>query len=807
MLELGSARMRTKIQKARDKRDMNRLRPYRSLLTDWVEPLSKHIADWILKHRTQRGPKPIALPLIERIGTDTCAMVTLKVVLRMLGMEKRGLLALAFEIGTWLEHEDRAKAWLEQDPDSWNALSSSYKHRGSTSSHIKRSRVVIFGKHIKENIEWTDWSHDQRRRVGLVLLDLICTSTKRFSVVKDRTTPRKGKKAFPYILQADPDLMSWLEDALGAEEIHRPAYMPTLIKPKPWDGPRDGGYWTPYVKAPFLIRFKASHEDQRQRAIDEYDALDMPLVYSALNTVQDTAWQINKPVFEVARKVWTNDLALAGFPNKEPEVVPPRPEIEEADPLSKEVLQEWGKAASETHKRNAQRFSEYITFERTMTTAQRFLDEDEFYFPHMLDFRGRMYPIPSDLQPQGRDLQRGLLTFKNAKPVSDEDSAWLAVHLANEFGRDKLGYNERIAWVYDNQEMFKSIAQDPLADRRWMETGDKHQWQALAALLEWRKYMELGAGFMSDLPVRVDGTCNGIQHLSAMVRDEVGGKATNLVPSDEPQDIYQEVADILTDIVGLSESEFAGKWLEVVNGSFPRELTKRPVMVLPYGGTRTSYIQYNLAWLKENDPDEIVFKDEDRWAASQWLANKMWDAVGNHIKRPREVMNWIKKCSSIVSKTGLPIYWVTPSGFVVRHFYGKRKEKTVETKMDGQTVKLTHWEVTPELDTRSQAQGISPNFVHSMDASALMSCVNLAKSRGVENITTIHDAYGTTAGEMFTLSAAIREAFELTYSRDVLGEFKEYCGDVSGSLDAYPPNLPMGALDISQVNNSEYFFA
>jgi len=81
------------------------------------------------------------------------------------------------------------------------------------------------------------------------------------------------------------------------------AYMPTLIKPKPWDGPRDGGYWTPYVKAPFLIRFKASHEDQRQRAIDEYEALDMPEVYEAINNVQNTAWKINKPVFDVAKKI------------------------------------------------------------------------------------------------------------------------------------------------------------------------------------------------------------------------------------------------------------------------------------------------------------------------------------------------------------------------------------------------------------------------------------------------------------------------------------------------------------------------
>ena len=41
----------------------------------------------------------------------------------------------------------------------------------------------------------------------------------------------------------------------------------------------------------------------------------------------------------------------------------------------------------------------------------------------------------------------------------------------------------------------------------------------------------------------MDGTCNGYQHLSAMGRDPIGGSATNLVPADRPEDIYQEVAD------------------------------------------------------------------------------------------------------------------------------------------------------------------------------------------------------------------------------------------------------------------------
>ena len=40
----------------------------------------------------------------------------------------------------------------------------------------------------------------------------------------------------------------------------------------------------------------------------------------------------------------------------------------------------------------------------------------------------------------------------------------------------------------------------------------------------------------------MDATCSGLQHFLAY-KDEVTAKATNLMPADEPSDIYQIVAD------------------------------------------------------------------------------------------------------------------------------------------------------------------------------------------------------------------------------------------------------------------------
>jgi DNA-directed RNA polymerase len=48
---------------------------------------------------------------------------------------------------------------------------------------------------------------------------------------------------------------------------------------------------------------------------------------------------------------------------------------------------------------------------------------------------------------------------------------------------------------------------------------------------------------VSGLPVAQDGSCNGLQHFSALLRDEIGGKAVNLIPGDVPEDVYQRIAD------------------------------------------------------------------------------------------------------------------------------------------------------------------------------------------------------------------------------------------------------------------------
>ncbi len=821
MLDIGVARTTEKINKAIEKRDMNRLRPHRNLLQEWVLPVTSGVEDWLDSYRGKPGPKPVAFKRIDEIGAETCAFIALKALLKDLGNDKAKtfVLGAAITIGTQCEHEARAKAWMnfeEFDEEtgvkllsSWNILDRYYKNRGSTIAHKRRARVVIFNKYMRDKLKWEDWSEAERQHTGMALIGIVCKKTQRFSVIPDPDwVPRKKSKpgskrkrkarARPLVVYPDPKLVEWLGDALDAELVAKQAFLPTIIPPKPWTSPRSGGYWTPYVKAPFMIRFKAQNENTRQKALDEYEALDMPEVYEAVNIVQNVKWKINKDVLKVFEAFWEKRITLGDLPPREALTVPKRPADAEID---SDTHKDWARKVSDIRMRNARMVGKMIGHMRLLWAARRFTDEPEFYLPHMLDFRGRLYAIPSDLNPQGHDLARALLTFAEGKPVG-ENGGWLAIQLANVWGYDKESYDDRIDWVNDREAMWRSIAANPEGDRRWLEGSDP--WQTLAAVCEWVRYLDEGPDYVSSLPIRVDGTCNGIQHLSAMARDAVGAASVNLLPSDKPRDIYQEVADTLTEKLKDSTSMYSMAWLDETNGGLPRSLTKRPVMILPYGGTRNAYVRYIMDWVRSEGNGTF---EGDEWNASVWLAQPMWDAVNDKVPEAMRVMEWIKENAKVAAKTGKPLFWRTPAGFIVRHFYGQVETKRFKTLMDGQSLHLRVRHYNTDLDTRAVGQGIAPNFVHSMDAASLMIAMRYSFYSGVKDLTVIHDSFGTVAADMWTLQKCITEAFVDTYSEDVLQQFQDACREVAEPDAKLPEPFRKGSLDLEEVHKSLYFFS
>ena len=73
-------------------------------------------------------------------------------------------------------------------------------------------------------------------------------------------------------------------------------------------------------------------------------------------------------------------------------------------------------------------------FTLKLGVAQAFRNVDSIYFPHNLDFRGRVYPITPHLNHMGHDISRGLLLFSKGEPLGSNGLYWLKIHLANQMG-------------------------------------------------------------------------------------------------------------------------------------------------------------------------------------------------------------------------------------------------------------------------------------------------------------------------------------------------------------------------------------
>lgn len=815
MLRRGAEAFRSKLDQATKDKELTRIAPQRRLMQQMIEPTAQYLVKWKKDVVKKRGVRPVALRLLEKLDPEIASLIAVRAILDQLGGQRMVLTAVAREIGLNIEHECKMNEWIALDPKAFHAINTNQKKEGSTPRHIRRVNINLYNKFAAKDVAWDEWSDEQQLRVGLQMIDCIVQATRAFEIIPSPLMDRlkkRGKRRPSFIVAPTDATAKWLSDALGAAEVHHPQYLPTIVPPRRWTSPKRGGYWSKFVRSPLMIRFRASQQGQYKRAIDEFMALDMRGPYEALNAVQEVSWKVNRKVLDVAQRLWERGQGEAGLPVSKPLELPAKPHD---IATNKDSRRKWKIEASKVYSINARMFSQTITAKRTIGIAEM-LKEDTFHFPHMYDFRGRMYPIPMALQPQGQDLARGILTFAEGKPV-DGAEGWVAVQVANTWGHDKVSYEERLQWVEKNRPLFERIAEDPIANREWMAADSP--WQALAAIFEIVAMWAHGPGYVSSLPIRIDGTCNGLQHLAILSGDADVAKAVNVLPSDKPEDIYQRVADAMTEALREEAETVRGAdsekdslalieaWLRITGGRLPRSLTKRPVMILPYGGTATAFTEYVLDWLEENQKKE--WGEVNHFKMATFLSRRLWHVVQTRMDGPMRIMRWLRDTAKVAASGGAPLYWTTPAGFVVRHFYGVMAKKMLVTKLDGRRVDLKIYTPTDAMNKNDQARGIAPNFVHSQDASILIGCVQACRAEGIGSLTTIHDSFGTVAADMGKMGSILRECFVVNYSEDVLGAFEEACRTVTpeAAKEKIVAAVRSNEFNVEDIRASDYFFA
>ncbi len=844
MVSIGRQQARKEIAEARKRGDESGTRYGQSLLGISMQGVSDAITTFIEKASSGvPGKRHIAVKYLKQVDPDVAAYTALRVVIDGLVGKRQVLQRTAVVIGSRIEDEVRFGKFEEEDKKSFSRAQQRAKK--ATSYDRKKATMSGYERRFTE-AEWYTWPEQDRLHIGAALIDMIVAQG--LVQVEDEVNSRRNTSK---VLTPTERLVQWIEREATKTELLSPAYMPMVVRPLDWTTPFDGGYLTREAQGrnPLVKTRNANYLTEMADRVE-----DMPMVYDSLNALQRTAWKINRDVFDTMAELWERGNATAGLPQREDISHVSCPKCGQSLPIAEmntrskvephtcfedeAVMRKWKQDAYRTHNKNVSLRSKRLSLEKSLKVARMFVEEEAIYFPYQLDFRGRIYCIPS-FNPQGHDQVKGLLHFAEGKAIEDGVAAgWLAIQGANVWGFDKASLEDRIGWVEENQDLILATAADPVSTIWWMD-ADK-PFQFLAFCFEWAGFIDQGYGYVSHLPVALDGSCSGIQHFSAMLKDPVGGAAVNLVPADKPQDIYQAVCDkVLEKLHGITENQLSSTIAKATTPSSPklkkeaeaisyslsdfelaegwlklepnRSTTKRQVMTLPYGSTLYSCREYTEAWMKEAIAKHgSPFPQEAQFQATVFMSELIWSSISEVVVAARAAMGWLQACAKELAAEALPVYWTTPVGFPVMQHYVNTTRRRVKTKIGDTFIKLTLAQPTDTIDKRRMQNAISPNVVHSLDATHLVMSVCYAYNNNINSFAMIHDSFGTHAADTEMLAACLREAFVDMYEEtDVLGNLRsQFQRQVAVSNEENIPQVPnKGSLDVAAVRQSDFFFA
>lgn len=414
---------------------------------------------------------------------------------------------------------------------------------------------------------------------------------------------------------------------------------------------------------------------------------------------------------------------------------------------------------------------------------------------------------------------------------------------------DKMTLKDRAQWTYENMD---KILQD---------TNDIKDCEKpivyLACCIEWKNYLGNPHGHISYLPIPIDGSCNGYQHSGAIAKDEITGGLVSLVDQEVQSDLYLRVAQAIV----KKNPKFFNARPKMKMKHIRKGIVKRGVMTRAYsagsdtiaenmykdchmygytkefnitmldcvdlaqdvydlisdecpGATKTmKYLQelttFQLGeWKTHVNGKEISISDKKKRHAALQKAKKtrdinLIDAAAKKVKEMKSVC--------VYGNGSKWLEWVTPSGFQVRYHVYYTKTLKIKSTIPGYTGgatskpgRITHvlQEESNIPDSRAFQAGISPNFIHSMDAAHM----GLVIQEWSGPFGAVHDSYSALACDVEELSRVTREKFIDIYDvDDSYGMIEKMILDGDAVCDISKPTV--GKLEVSKIKDARYFFS
>uniref|UniRef100_A0A6N2L2X9 DNA-directed RNA polymerase n=1 Tax=Salix viminalis TaxID=40686 RepID=A0A6N2L2X9_SALVM len=674
---------------------------------------------------------------------------------------------------------------------------------------IKKQKLPAVRKIVKGKDDSKPWNVDARAKVGSRLIELLLQTAyiqppcdqladtpsepRPAFVHTSRTVSYENKKgAKKYgVIQCDPLVLKGLEKTARHMVI---PYMPMLVPPLRWRGFDKGAH---LFLPSYVMRIHGAK--QQREAVKRAPRKQLQPVFEALDTLGNTKWRVNKSVLSVVDRIWSNGGCLADLVDHSDVPLPEKPETED-----EALLKKWKWKLRAVKKENRERHAQRCDIELKLAVARKMKDEEGFYYPHNIDFRGRAYPMHPYLNHLGSDLCRGILEFAEGCPLGKSGLRWLKIHIANLFagGVDKLSYEGRIAFTENHLDDIFDSADKPLDGKRWwLQAEDPFQFLAVCINLTEALRSSSPETYISHIPVHQDGSCNGLQHYAALGRDKLGAAAVNLVAGEKPADVYSGIAARVLDIMRRDAQKDPDVFPDALRAKeliyqVDRKLVKQTVMTSVYGVTYIGARDQIKRRLKERG----ITEESDIFGCSCYAAKVTLTALGEMFEAARSIMNWLGDCAKIIASENEPVRWTTPLGLPVVQPYRKLGTRSIKTSLQ---VLILHKE-TDKVMVQRQRTAFPPNFVHSLDSSHMMMTAVACKRAGL-NFAGVHDSYWTHACDVDEMNRILREKFVELYETHILENLLESFEKSFPTL-SFPPLPVRGDFELREVLESPYFF-
>ena len=628
----------------------------------------------------------------------------------------------------------------------------------------------------------------------------------------------------------------------------RPVFEPMLCPPAPWTSTTTGCYENQKL-ARLVPLVKAATFTQNQE-IDLQCKEGIPQYLRALNLLQATPLKINSFVTDAVEWAWENQDQIVSdkFPKNDLLTVPQL--TQEWESLSADERLYFSQERSSILEKNAQIMVNAQRMKCDLDTARELDIAGKFWLPWNFDFRHRVYPV-CHFNYHRDDHIKAQFKLHNAKKLDENNLEWLLHHIANcgDFNKiSKASLDDRQFWAAMNLDLIYQAGKDFIKNAPHWTAADK-PFQYLAGCREYylyRQAQDRGEDYLCGLPINLDGSNSGCQHYAALSKNAADGALVNLVPSEKPADLYQEVADKVIKALDASESSpYRDQWIAF---GVDRAIVKRPVMTYCYssvaygfqnqifedlmvpvetvrlGGGLVEWMEKKRGIVGAPNVHPFGATEGDRRAAAMFLAKLVFAAVEETITSAKEAMQYLQSVAKALASEGKSVTWTTPSGFPVHQKYVKHKSKKIKPFLYDRAVHLKDPTskgvkrsqislAEPDyttIDKKRMSNAISPNVIHSLDAAHLLLTILHCSESGVDDFFVIHDSFGCSASDTDEMFVAVRETFIAIYEDwDFFTEFDRQAR--SRLADSKNTNLSpvptQSDLDLNLVADSDYCFS